>query len=77
MAGRPGPGVPRDRGPDPGLGYNTNASGFDAYVSADYPNTAEGSYDPTALKVGTYNGGGEVDRSYVWFAPTGVDGTGD
>ncbi|MGI8751951.1 MAG: DNRLRE domain-containing protein [Acidimicrobiales bacterium] len=62
---------------DPTLNYNTSSSGFDAYVSKDYPTTPEGTYDPTALKVGTYNGGGEADRAFVFFGPTGVDGTGD
>ncbi len=64
---------------DPTVTYtgNTNSNGNDSYVSADYPTTPEALYDPTSLKVGTYNGGGEADRAFAYFGYTGVDGTGD
>lgn len=46
--------------------YQTPGS-YDAYVDSVYNTTAEGAFDPTTLKVGTFNGGGEVDRSYLYF----------
>ncbi|MFZ5851865.1 MAG: DNRLRE domain-containing protein, partial [Actinomycetota bacterium] len=40
---------------------------FDTYVDTLGPNTAQGVYDPLVLKVGTPDGGRQVDRTYLYF----------
>jgi len=57
---------------DPTFYANTAQAGrFDAYVDSAYPNETEGTYDPGVLKLGTYNGGGEVGRVLMYFNTAG------
>ncbi len=51
------------------------AGGFDTYTYSPNPNTAEGSYDPNILKVGSFDGGASRARSYVVFNLNGFQNT--
>ena len=45
----------------------SQAGNYDAYVDSSWPNQPEGPYDPTVLKIGTWNGGGQITRTYLYF----------
>jgi len=62
---------------DPTFAADTSSEGasFDTYTYSPYPTTAEGSYDPNILKVGSFDGGASRARSYLMFNLNGFQNT--
>lgn len=62
---------------DPTFAADTSSEGpsFDTYTYSPNPTTAEGSYDPNILKVGSFDGGASRARTYLMFNLNGFQNT--
>jgi len=62
---------------DPTFAADTSSEGpsYDTYTYSPYPDTAEGSYDPNILKVGSFDGGASRSRTYLMFNLNGFQNT--
>ncbi len=62
---------------DPTFAADTSSEGasFDTYTYSPYPDTAEGSYDPNILKVGSFDGGASRSRTFLMFNLNGFQNT--